>query len=285
MLFFASLLPLVTSRPTVFFHETFDNSSWESRWVQSDRPGINGPTAAFKWSAGEWFVNQSEQLGLRTATAYRHHASSARFEHPFSNRGRDLVLQFTVKHEKSDEDLTFCAGGYLKILGSQFDQSEFGAQTPYKIMFGPDICGYDVSVIQLVFNWKGQNLHRNPEIALEFDDRDSKSHVYSLLLKTDNTYKVYMDLQEKSSGSLHEFWDFPNITIDDPTDQKPPNWIEKRRIVDPEVKKPAAWWQLDGSGWRLGLVGLRPFHYYLPMGNVVVFGVVNRTCAITQMLM
>lgn len=148
--------------------------------------------------------------------------------------------RFTVKHEKyeNEDDLSFCAGGYLKILGTDFDQSLFGGETPYKIMFGPDICGYDVSVIHLVFNWKGRNLHRTPEIPLEFEERDSKSHIYTLLLKPDNTYKVYIDLREKSSGSLHEFWDFPKITIDDPTDRKPEGWIEKRRIIDPEVKKP-----------------------------------------------
>ena len=227
-----TLLPLVTS--TVFFHETFD-ASWESRWVQS---GQSLGVADFQWSAGEWFVNESQQLGLRTGTKMRHHAASARFQ-PFSNRGKDLVLQFSVKHE--NEDLDFCAGGYLKLLGTDFDQTMFGADTPYKIMFGPDICGYDVSVIQLVFNYKGRNLHRNPEIMLDFDERDSKSHIYTLLLKPDNTYKVYVDLKEKSSGSLHEFWDYPNITIDDPTDQKPEGWVEKRRIIDPKVKKPVTW--------------------------------------------
>lgn len=238
------LLPLVSgqrpTRPTVFFQEAFDDS-WESRWVQSEQ-GASGPVAPFQWSAGAWFVNETQQLGLRTATALRHHAASARFP-SFSNRGKDLVLQFTVKHEKyeDEDDLSFCAGGYLKILGTDFDQSLFGGETPYKIMFGPDICGYDVSVIHLVFNWKGRNLHRTPEIPLEFEERDSKSHIYTLLLKPDNTYKVYIDLREKSSGSLHEFWDFPKITIDDPTDRKPEGWIEKRRIIDPEVKKPEDW--------------------------------------------
>ena len=229
------LAQLVFSRDVhVFFAETFDNSSWESRWVQVDLPGINGPAARFEWSAGDWFVNDS-QRGLRTSTPLRHYAASARFQ-KFSNRGKDLVLQFSVKHE--NEDLSLCAGGYVKLLHHDFDQSTFGGTAPYQIMFGPDICGYDVSVIHLIFNWKGRLLHRNPEISLDFDERDSKSHIYTLLLSPDNTYKIYIDLREKSSGKLHDFWDFPKMTIDDPTDRKPKDWIEHRRIVDPEVKKP-----------------------------------------------
>ena len=236
------LAQLVFSRDVqIFFAETFDNSSWESRWAQVDLPGINGPAAHFEWSAGEWFVNAS-QRGLRTSTPLRHYAASARFE-KFSNRGKDLVLQFSVKHE--NEDLSLCAGGYVKLLHHDFDQSTFGGTTPYQIMFGPDICGYDVSVIHLIFNWKGRLLHRNPEISLDFDERDSKSHIYTLLLSPNNTYKIYIDLREKSSGKLHDFWDFPKMTMDDPTDRKPKDWIEHRRIVDPEVKKPEPWIRHD----------------------------------------
>ena len=60
---------------------------------QIDQPRSAGPLAPFQWSAGDWFVNETEQLGLRTATALRHHAASARFGKSFSNRGKDLVLQ------------------------------------------------------------------------------------------------------------------------------------------------------------------------------------------------
>eukprot|EP00434_Breviolum_minutum_P004405 symbB.v1.2.003881.t2/scaffold211.1/size373615/22 len=226
----------------VFRREAFAElvGSWvQVRHVQQlDAGGINGPAARFEWSAGDWFVNDSIQRGLRTSTPLRHYAASARFQ-KFSNRGKDLVLQFSVKHE--NEDLSLCAGGYVKLLHHDFDQSTFGGTAPYQIMFGPDICGYDVSVIHLIFNWKGRLLHRNPEISLDFDERDSKSHIYTLLLSPDNTYKIYIDLREKSSGKLHDFWDFPKMTIDDPTDRKPKDWIEHRRIVDPEVKKPEDW--------------------------------------------
>ncbi|CAJ1388242.1 unnamed protein product [Effrenium voratum] len=232
------LLPLaLASRPPqVYFAEPFDDS-WESRWVQSEAPGRNGPLARFQWSAGQWFVNETEQRGLYTV-ALSHHAASARVPR-FSNRGRDLVVQFTVKHE--NEDLSFCGGAYLKLLGSDLDQKSFSADTPYQIMFGPDICGDEVSVIHLIFAWRGRQLQRSPEIPLAFDDRDAFSHIYSLVLKPDNTYKVYLDLKEKSSGALHDFWDYPKMTIDDPGDSKPKDWVEARRVIDDEKHKPEDW--------------------------------------------
>ena len=101
--------------------------------------------------------------------------------------------------------------------------------------FGPDICGFETSVVHLVLNWKGKNLRRSPEISLGYDDRDSFTHIFTFHLKPDNTYSVFIDMKEKSSGELHAFWPFPNKTIDDPTDRKPEDWVETRRIVDPET--------------------------------------------------
>lgn len=131
-------------------------------------------------------------------------------------------------------------------------------ETPEQPRFGPDICGDEVSLIQLVFNWKGRNLHRSPEIGMDFEDRDARSHTYTLVLKPDNSYKVYVDLKEKSSGSLHDFWDYPKITMDDPSDEKPSDWVEQRRMVDPDSKKPKDGQQRvtemgqasERTGWR-----------------------------------
>ncbi|CAE7328064.1 crt [Symbiodinium sp. CCMP2456] len=238
----------IEEQEEVYFHEKFLNESWESRWVHSEQTGV----APFEWSAGQWFANESEQRGLRTAAALQHHAISAKLSQNFSNRGRDLVLQFTVKHE--NEDLSFCGGGYIKLMGSDLHQQSFGPDSPYKIMFGPDICGFETSVVHLVFNWKGKNLRRSPEISLGYDDRDSFTHIFTFHLKPDNTYSVFIDMKEKSSGELHAFWPFPNKTIDDPTDRKPEDWVETRRIVDPDVQKPESWVDEqrvpDSTAWK-----------------------------------
>ena len=49
-------------------------------------------------------------------------------------------------------------------MGSDIDQSSFGGDTPYKIMFGPDLCGYDVSRIHAIFTYDGENLLKTDDI-------------------------------------------------------------------------------------------------------------------------
>merc|ERR1711948_50589 len=75
----------------------------------------------------------------------------------------------------------------------------------------------------------------------DYDDKNEHSHLYTLVVKPDNTYQVYLDLKQKSSGSLHEHWDFPNKTHDDPADKKPQDWVDEKRIDDPAKTKPADW--------------------------------------------
>ena len=50
----------------------------------------------------------------------------------FSNEGKDLVIQFTVKHEQNID----CGGGYAKIFPCDFDGKAMHGETPYNIMFG-----------------------------------------------------------------------------------------------------------------------------------------------------
>lgn len=49
--------------------------------------------------------------GLQTSTDARFYALSAKFPEAFSNEGKTLVVQFTVKHEQSID----CGGGYVKV--------------------------------------------------------------------------------------------------------------------------------------------------------------------------
>lgn len=222
----------------VWFQEDFRDESWEKRWVLSKWKGPNGPAGKFLWTGGDSPAD-SQNKGIQTESNMRYHSISAKFEAPFSNKGKTLVLQYTVKNEK--KDFSFCGGGYIKLLGSDIDQVKFGGPTNYKIMFGPDLCGYDISRIHLIFNWQGNNLLKKEEIKLDYDDKNELTHLYTLVLKPDNTYEVYFDLKEKSKGSLHDLWDFPNKTSDDPTDKKPSDWVDDAKIDDPNAKQPADW--------------------------------------------
>merc|ERR1712196_502638 len=111
----------------------------------------------------------------------------------------------------------------------------------YKIMFGPDICGYDVSRIHAIFNWDGENLLRTEDIKLSYDDKNKLTHLYTLVVKPDNTYEVFLDKKSKATGSLHDDWKFPPKTLDDPSDSKPSDWVDEAMLDDPEDKQPEDW--------------------------------------------
>jgi hypothetical protein len=69
--------------------------------------------------------------GLQTSQDARFYAMSSRFE-PFSNEGKPLVVQFTVKHEQKID----CGGGYVKIFPADLDQAAMHGDSQYYIMFG-----------------------------------------------------------------------------------------------------------------------------------------------------
>merc|ERR1712070_660274 len=109
------------------------------------------------------------------------------------------------------------------------------------IMFGPDLCGYDVSHIHAIFNHKGENLLKTEKISLEYSDKNEFTHLYTLVVNPDGTYEVLFDNESKSTGKLIDDWAFPKEKIDDPDDKKPADWVDEKMIADPADKKPDGW--------------------------------------------
>jgi len=95
-----------------------------------------------------------------------------------------------------------------------------------------------VSRIHLIFNHKGENLLKTDDIKLDYDDKNEFTHLYTLVLNPDGSYKVLLDNKEKASGSLSEEWDFPSKEIKDPAESKPKDWVDTKKIPDPEETKP-----------------------------------------------
>lgn len=55
-----------------------------------------------------------------------------------------------------------------------------------------------------------------------------------------NTYSVSIDGESLSSGSLLEDFDpavNPPKEIDDPEDKKPEDWVDEKKIADPDATK------------------------------------------------
>lgn len=60
----------------------------------------------------------------------RFYGLSAKLNEPFTNDGKDLVLQFSVKNEQKLD----CGGAYIKLTGD-IDQDSFGGDTPYQVLY------------------------------------------------------------------------------------------------------------------------------------------------------
>jgi len=217
----------------ILFFEPFSDG-WESRWVKSKSKEKEGTQGKWGWSAGKFYNDEKEDKGLQTTEDARFYQISAEFPE-FSNKGKDLVLQFSVKHEQRID----CGGGYIKILPGPLDQESFQGDSAYNIMFGPDICGSSTKRTHLIFSNKGKNHLVKKEIKCE---NDEFTHLYTLILHPDNTYEVKIDGSQVSKGSLKEDFDIlPPKEIKDPNAKKPSDWVDDKQIPDPEDKKPEGW--------------------------------------------
>jgi len=227
---------VASSAAEVYFKETFDDS-WAERWKKSTWKESEGAAGEFSLTAGKWYGDAEADKGIQTGPSSKFFATYAEMTKSFDNTGKDLVLQYSVKHEQELD----CGGGYIKLLpeSSASQMDSFGGETPYSIMFGPDICGYSTKKVHVIFNYKGKNYLIKKDIKAE---TDQLTHVYTLVVKPDNTYQVLVDLKEVASGSLKEDWDMlPPKTIKDPEAKKPEDWDERARIPDPEDQKPEGW--------------------------------------------
>lgn len=215
----------------VYFREEFDGG-WESRWVKSTSKGSEA--GEFDATAGKYYADANDK-GLHTKQDARFYQISAKLPKSFSNKGKDLVFQFSVKHEQNID----CGGGYFKLLPAPLDQTSFNGDSKYNIMFGPDICGSSTKKTHVILNYKGDNKLIKKEVRAE---NDQYSHVYTLILHPDNTYEVKIDGAEVQKGSLKEDWDFlPPKEIPDPAAKKPSDWVDEKTIADPTDVKPEGW--------------------------------------------
>merc|ERR1739848_340587 len=211
---------------------------------------MGGTQSTWAHTAGKWFADEAADKGIQTKEDSKFFGMSAGFP-SFSNKGKDLIIQYQAKYEKDVE----CGGGYMKIGPKLPDPTTFGDPTPYNIMFGPDKCGYNKRT-HLIFNYNGNNVLKKADLSYKQDGQSSDwgvSHLYRMILKPDNTVRVEIDEEKIYEGSVKEDWEvLKPKEIPDPEDKKPSDWVEEseKRIVDAEAKKPDDWDDEEDGDWE-----------------------------------
>ncbi|XP_053325226.1 calreticulin-like [Spea bombifrons] len=262
-LLLAPMLLTVYAETIVYFQDYFDDGDdeWEKRWTMSKNKSDYGK---FQLSAGKFYGDPEKDKGIQTIQDWKFYALSARFE-PFSNEGQTLVIQYTVKHEQGID----CGGGYVKLFPADLNQTQMNRESQYYIMFGPDICGTIHEKLHVIFNYKGKNHLIKKDIKCKHDEL---THLYTLILRPNNTYIVKIDNENVENGTLEDDWDFlqPKKIIDlnatkpldwderekieDPDDKRPDDWEETELIPDPEARKPNDWDSSMDGEWEAPVI-------------------------------
>nr|CCA18171.1 calciumdependent protein 2 putative [Albugo laibachii Nc14] len=192
--------------------------------------------------------NVGDDNGLVFRQPAKHYGVGAKLKEKIfldgSKQKKELVVQYEVKLQ---EGLS-CGGAYVKLLRAddELDLKKLDQDTPYVIMFGPDKCGQSDKV-HFIFK------HKNP-VTGEYEEKHLKNppevkndklpHLYTLVVRDDNTFEVFIDLKSVSKGSFEDSFDppvNPPKEIDDPEDSKPEDWVDEAKIPDPEASKPDDW--------------------------------------------
>ncbi|CAL4953266.1 unnamed protein product [Urochloa decumbens] len=227
LLALSSLLLLASGE--VIFEERFEDG-WESRWVESDWKRSEGKAGRFKHTAGR-YSGDPDDKGIQTTMDARHFAISAKIPQ-FSNKNRTLVVQYSIKFEQDIE----CGGGYIKLMSGYVNQKKFSGDTPYSLMFGPDICGTQTKKLHLILSYQGQNYPIKKDLECE---TDKLTHVYTFILRPDASYSLLVDNRERETGSMYTDWDIlPPRKIKDVHAKRPKDWDDREYIEDPNEVKP-----------------------------------------------
>lgn len=226
-----ALLALASAK--IYFEEDFSNPDWESRWVTSQhRPA--GERGKVGLSAGKYFTDEEAEKGLQTQEDARFYHLTTEIPEEFSNKDKTLVLQYSLKQEQGID----CGGGYVKLHPAGIDQADYTGDTEYNIMFGPDICG-GTRRTHFILNRRGKNHLIREDIPTE---TDTYTHVYTLVIRPDNTFSVLTDGKESRKGSIEDAFDILEPKkIKDPSKSKPADWVDEQYIDDPNDVKPEGW--------------------------------------------
>ncbi|KAJ2663774.1 hypothetical protein IW148_002332 [Coemansia sp. RSA 1199] len=220
----------------VYYEETFsDPASLDAFKATEARSDLG----AIKLSKGKWFSDDENSIGLQVSEDARFYAYSAKLNRPFNTKGKDFIVQFTVKYEQDID----CGGAYLKLLPPTLDPAKFDGESEYEVMFGPDICGSTNRRVHAIINYNGTNNQIDKVVQPR---GDQLTHQYTFWVKADKTFEIRIDNKVQEEGKIEEFWKvLPDKQVADPDAKKPEDWVDGPAMIeDPEDEKPEDW--VDG---------------------------------------
>lgn len=186
-------------------------------------------------------IDGEKMFFMELGSAY--YGASTKLPQPLTLQNQTLVVQYEVRLQENLE----CGGAYIKLFSDEnYDEDSVSNETKYSIMFGPDKCG-STDKVHFIFRHKNilsgeieeKHLQEPPQIK-----SDQLTHLYTLIVRPDNTFEILIDGQSAKMGSLLTDFKpsvFPSKEIDDPNDTKPADWVDDKQIPDPNATKPADW--------------------------------------------
>lgn len=240
-----SPLDVTTLSKTAFF-EPFDYDDLSSsNWIPSTSKRDNSLSYKGKWEIDTpdsypGFINDK---GLVMKTPAAHYAISYKFDEPFDNTDKDLVLQYEIKPQNG----VTCAGTYIKLLSEDFSsQGSFNSNTPYQLMFGPDKCGSSdkVHLILNKLNPISQTYEEKHLTSCPLSKSLPLSTLYTLILKTNGDFEIRLngDIAKAGNFITKPHLVKPEMTppkeIIDENDTKPEDWDDREFIPDLSQTKP-----------------------------------------------
>ncbi|KAA3672719.1 calnexin [Paragonimus westermani] len=214
----------------VYPQSLFDLSSHYFKLVSSLAKKDGADEAIAKYD-GQWAVEiegtaaLDNDYSLVLKSKAKHHAIATKLSRPIRFDQNELVVQYEVKFANGID----CGGAYLKLI----------SDSPHLDLFH--------FIVRYKNPKTGEIEEKHAKKVTSDIDRyfsDKRTHLYTLVLRSDNTFERYIDQVKVQSGSLLKDMEppiNPPAEIDDPNDKRPDDWDERETIVDSNASKPDDW--------------------------------------------
>jgi calnexin len=233
----ANLLPYLPDCKLLFF-ENFSDPNVFSRWVSTE----DGRYKSDWKTEALWQVQgRKGERGIISKAKDASAAIGHRFRHPIQFSKQTFIVQFEVRAQFHFG----CASVFLRLYSDpSFDPLEQSNDSIPFIEFGPEHClTFNQSRFLLFTRADGVSVPHTVKRS-HFIPVDEIVHLYTLIIRPNGTFETLIDNRRIMDGTLADDFSpplFEGPMIDDPSDEKPADWIDDVLIPNPNEVKPIDW--------------------------------------------